>query len=51
VKTWKARIVIGGKGSSVEIQVQAKNYFDAKKIILGQYGANTKILSGPTEVH
>ena len=50
MKTWKARIIIGGKGSSVEVQVQAKTYGDAKKLILGQYPAGTKIISGPTEV-
>ena len=50
MKTWKARIVIGGKGISVEIQVQAKTYSDAKKLILGQYPAGTRIVSGPTKV-
>jgi len=50
MKTWKARIQIGGKGSSVDVQVQAKTQSDAKKLLLGQYAAGTKITGGPTEV-
>ncbi len=50
MKTWKARIQIGGKGAGVDVQVQAKTSFDAKKLLLGQYPPGTKILSGPTEV-
>ena len=50
MKTWKARIQIGGKGGGVDVQVQAKTQPDAKKLLLGQYPPGTKFLSGPTEV-
>jgi hypothetical protein len=50
MKTWKSRVQIAGKGPGVDVQVQAKSYSDARKIILGQYPPGTKILAGPTEV-
>jgi len=50
VKTFKARILIGGKGSSIEVQIQAKSVGDAKKLLLAQYPAGTRVTTGPTEV-
>ena len=50
MKNWKARIQIGGKGSSIEVRVQAKSFSDAKKLILAQYAPGTKITSHPVEV-
>lgn len=46
MKTWRARVRIGG--SSTEVQVQAQSYFDAKRILEAQYGAGS-ITFGPTE--
>jgi hypothetical protein len=50
MKEWKARIIIGGKGSPVEIRVMAKTQGDAKKIILAQNPPGTRFAMPPTEV-
>jgi hypothetical protein len=50
MKTFKARIVIGGKGSSKEVMIQAKTHSDARKLLLAQYPSGTRIVSGPIEV-
>ncbi len=48
-KKWKARILVGGKGAGVEVTIQAKNFPEAKKLILAQHPAHTRFVSGPTE--
>lgn len=48
MRTFKARVKPAGSGSSMEVTVQAKSYFDAKAMLEAQYGAGS-IVSGPME--
>ncbi len=49
MKTWKARVKPAGSGASMEVQVQAKSYFDAKAMLEAQYGKGS-ITNMPMEV-
>lgn len=48
MKTWKARVKPAGSGASMEVQVQAKSYFDAKAMLEAKYGKGS-ITNGPME--
>jgi|GEM_PF-4897339 len=43
MKTWTAKLKIGGKGAYVDAQTQAKTRSDAEKLFKGQYAAGTTI--------
>ncbi len=48
MKTFKARVKMPD-GSVVDVQIQANDYFSAKKLLESQYGA-ANIYSPPNEV-
>lgn len=50
MKTWKARVKPAGSSASMEVQVQAKGYYDAKAMLEAQYGKGS-ITIGPMEAN
>ena len=40
---WKAKVRPGGKGPMMDVQIQANNSFDAKRLLEAQYGKGSVI--------
>ena len=38
MQAWKAKVSPGGKGPAMDVQIQANNVFDAKRLLEAQYG-------------
>ena len=50
MSTWQGRIAPGGKGSFVDVQVQANTHHEAKRLIEAQYGKGTKFAASLRQV-
>ena len=47
MQAWKAKIRPGGKGLMIDVQIQANNASDAKRLLEAQYGKGN-VIFGPS---